>query len=109
MLRAFRSSGEKPNAFETPSQWPPRNVGACEGTTAAPPDATSPTRAEVDQIYGNLEAICELLQSQGTYCVLGKSIGALTELHPLDEGLPPGAIDFRGAQPRPDDHHPGDD
>ena len=65
-----------------------------ESYPAAPPGATSPTRAEVDRIYGNLEAICELLQSEGTYCVLGKSIGALTELHPLDEGLPPGAIDF---------------
>lgn len=32
MLRAFRSSGEKPDAFKTPSRWPPRNVGACERT-----------------------------------------------------------------------------
>jgi hypothetical protein len=60
----------------------------------AGPGATSPTPDVVDQIYANLEAICELLQSEETYCVLGKSIGALTELHPLDEGLPEGTIDF---------------
>ena len=65
-----------------------------ESYPAAPQGATAPTRSEVDQIYANLEAICELLQSEGTYCVLGKSIGALTELHPLDAGLPEGTIDF---------------
>ena len=41
-----------------------------ESYPSAPPGATSPTQAEVDQIYGNLEAICELLQSEGTYCAL---------------------------------------
>jgi hypothetical protein len=65
-----------------------------ENYPAAPQGATSPTQDEVDQIYANLDAICELLQSEGTYCVLGKSIGALTEPHPLDAGLPDGTIDF---------------
>jgi len=53
-----------------------------------------PAAPQVDRIYANLEAICELLRSEGSYCVLGKSIGALTELHPLDAGLPEGTIDF---------------
>ena len=62
--------------------------------SAAPQDAKGPTDDVVDQIYANLEATCELLQREGAYCVLGKSIGALTELHPLDEDMPDGSIDF---------------
>jgi len=65
-----------------------------ESYSTAPQNATGPTDDVVDQIYANLEAICELLQPQGAYCILGKSIGALTQLHPLDEGLPDGSIDF---------------
>jgi predicted outer membrane repeat protein len=65
-----------------------------ESYSAAPQNGTGPTDDVVDQIYANLEAICELLQPEGAYCVLGKSIGALTQLHPLDEGIPDGSIDF---------------
>jgi hypothetical protein len=65
-----------------------------ESYPAAPQNATGPTDDVVDQIYANLQAICELLQPEGAYCVLGKSIGALTELHPLDAGIPNGSIDF---------------
>jgi len=65
-----------------------------ESYSAAPQNGIGPTDDVVDQTYANLEAICDLLQPEGAYCVLGKSIGALTELHPLDDGIPDGSIDF---------------